>query len=285
MRRTRSSRCFTAAGARDRTGTPTTRPARRPGRTRCPCWVTVSRKAPWTGPRSKRSSSPSRPCRRNEEGRCEEPAAAGMRPGGGVAMLPTFYVGPLIAAGKLVVLRPERKPLEPGIYAVYPQTQHVPPKVRAFVDFLVGHFGPKPAWDRFWPPRCLVERDDFLDEIGAGEGLQVAAGKAMDVEAVRVDDRAVRRDVERRDLLRDDGFRAVRLAPHEAPGPRNDAVLGRASPHLGDLDQPSVQPQAAQVLVEPCALGNAGRLQRFLPVDHRKEIEIPEDGLQEPPGE
>jgi len=78
-----------------------------------------------------------------------------MRPGGGVAMLPTFYVGPLIAAGKLVVLRPERKPLEPGIYAVYPQTQHVPPKVRAFVDFLVGHFGPKPAWDRFWPPRCL----------------------------------------------------------------------------------------------------------------------------------
>jgi DNA-binding transcriptional LysR family regulator len=69
--------------------------------------------------------------------------------GAGVAMLPTFYVGPLIAARKLVVLLPEWKPPELGIYAVYPHGQHVPPKVRAFVDFLVGHFGPKPAWDRF----------------------------------------------------------------------------------------------------------------------------------------
>ena len=69
--------------------------------------------------------------------------------GAGIAMLPTFYVGPLIAAGKLVVLLPDWKPLELGIYAVYPQTQHVAPKVRAFVDFLVGHFGPKPSWDRF----------------------------------------------------------------------------------------------------------------------------------------
>lgn len=69
--------------------------------------------------------------------------------GAGVAMLPTFYVGPLIAAGKLVVLLADWKPPELGIYAVYPQTPHVPPKVRAFVDFLVGHFGPKPAWDRF----------------------------------------------------------------------------------------------------------------------------------------
>jgi len=69
--------------------------------------------------------------------------------GAGIALLPTFYVGPLIAAGKLVVLMPDWKPPELGIYAVYPQTQHVAPKVRAFVDFLVGHFGPKPAWDRF----------------------------------------------------------------------------------------------------------------------------------------
>lgn len=69
--------------------------------------------------------------------------------GAGIAMLPTFYVGPLVAAKKLVVVLPDWKPPELGIYAVYPQTPHVPPKVRAFVDFLVGHFGPKPAWDRF----------------------------------------------------------------------------------------------------------------------------------------
>lgn len=69
--------------------------------------------------------------------------------GAGIVLLPTFYVGPLIAAGKLVVLLAEWKPPELGIYAVYPQTPHVPPKVRAFVDFLAGHFGPKPDWDRF----------------------------------------------------------------------------------------------------------------------------------------
>jgi len=69
--------------------------------------------------------------------------------GAGVVVLPTFYVGPLVAAGRLVVLLADWKPPELGIYAVYPQTTHVPPKVRAFVDFLAGHFGPKPAWDRF----------------------------------------------------------------------------------------------------------------------------------------
>lgn len=53
------------------------------------------------------------------------------------------------AAGKLVALLPDWKSPELGIYAVYPQTQHVPPKVRVFVDFLVGQFGPKPSWDRF----------------------------------------------------------------------------------------------------------------------------------------
>jgi len=69
--------------------------------------------------------------------------------GAGIARLPTFYVGPLIREGKLVVLLEDWKPPELGIYAVYPQTQHVPPKVRAFVDFMVKQFGPKPDWDRF----------------------------------------------------------------------------------------------------------------------------------------
>jgi DNA-binding transcriptional LysR family regulator len=33
------------------------------------------------------------------------------------------------------------------IYAVYPSTRHLAPKVRAFVDFLVGHLGDDPPWD------------------------------------------------------------------------------------------------------------------------------------------
>ncbi len=36
-----------------------------------------------------------------------------------------------------------------NIYAVYPQTKHVPARVRAFIDFLVSHFGDNPYWERF----------------------------------------------------------------------------------------------------------------------------------------
>ncbi|MGE0358039.1 MAG: LysR family transcriptional regulator [Burkholderiales bacterium] len=78
--------------------------------------------------------------------------------GAGIARLPTFYVGPLIREGRLVALLPGWKPPELGIYAVYPQRQHVPPKVRAFVDFLVGRFGPKPDWDLFEAPAAGSRR-------------------------------------------------------------------------------------------------------------------------------
>ena len=39
-------------------------------------------------------------------------------------------------------------PAELGIHAVYPQRAHVPPKVRAFVDFLADRFRRKPSWGR-----------------------------------------------------------------------------------------------------------------------------------------
>lgn len=68
--------------------------------------------------------------------------------GAGIARLPTFYVGSLLREGRLVTLMDDWRPPELGIYAVYPQAKHVPPKVRAFVDFLVKRFGPRPAWDR-----------------------------------------------------------------------------------------------------------------------------------------
>jgi DNA-binding transcriptional LysR family regulator len=74
-----------------------------------------------------------------------EAAVAGM----GVLMSPAFYVGPLIRARKLKLLLARYKLAELGIYAVYPQRAQVPPKVRAFVDFLAKRFGSKPDWDRF----------------------------------------------------------------------------------------------------------------------------------------
>ena len=74
-----------------------------------------------------------------------EAAVAGM----GILMTPTFYVGPLIRAGKLKRILCAYRGPEIGIHAVYPQRSHVPPKVRAFVDFLARRFGRKPDWEKF----------------------------------------------------------------------------------------------------------------------------------------
>jgi DNA-binding transcriptional LysR family regulator len=74
-----------------------------------------------------------------------EAAVAGM----GILMTPTFYVGPLIHAGKLKQILTAYRGPEIAIHAVYPQREHVPPKVRVFVDFLAKRFGRKPEWERF----------------------------------------------------------------------------------------------------------------------------------------
>ena len=66
----------------------------------------------------------------------------------GVLMAPTFYVGALLREGKLKRFLTRYRLPELGIYALYPQREHVPPKVRAFVDFLAKRFGPKPEWEK-----------------------------------------------------------------------------------------------------------------------------------------
>ena len=60
--------------------------------------------------------------------------------GRGVAMLPAFYVSGHLKEGRLRRILARYALPELGIYAVYPQRAHVPPKVRAFVDFLAQRF-------------------------------------------------------------------------------------------------------------------------------------------------
>lgn len=65
----------------------------------------------------------------------------------GIVLQPTFLVGDDLAAGTLVELMPQFRSIELGIYAVYPTRKHVPPKVRALIDFLAQHFAAtRPAW-------------------------------------------------------------------------------------------------------------------------------------------
>ena len=68
--------------------------------------------------------------------------------GHGVLFTPSFYVAPLLRDGRLRQVLARYKGKELGIHAVYPQRGHVPPKVRAFVDFLAQRFGRKPDWEK-----------------------------------------------------------------------------------------------------------------------------------------
>ena len=68
--------------------------------------------------------------------------------GAGLVYLPSFVVAEAIARNELEVILPgfEREPI--AMHAVFPASQHVPARVRLFIDFLVEEFGENPRWDR-----------------------------------------------------------------------------------------------------------------------------------------
>jgi len=66
----------------------------------------------------------------------------------GIAQLPAYLVAPDLKAGRLVSFLEDRVAEGKTIYAVYPHTRHLSPKVRAFIDFLVAKLTPIPPWER-----------------------------------------------------------------------------------------------------------------------------------------
>ncbi|MFT4764660.1 MAG: DNA-binding transcriptional LysR family regulator [Oleispira sp.] len=70
--------------------------------------------------------------------------------GMGIGRLPTFIVGDAIKRGELVALFQDYKMPSKSLYAVYPERQYLPTKVRAFLDFLIEKLGQDiPYWDEF----------------------------------------------------------------------------------------------------------------------------------------
>jgi DNA-binding transcriptional LysR family regulator len=69
--------------------------------------------------------------------------------GGGIVLLPTFYLGEQLRSGTLKPVLCKFKPQELAVYAVYPERRNLMPKVRAFVDFLATTFG-QPPWEQGW---------------------------------------------------------------------------------------------------------------------------------------
>ena len=78
-----------------------------------------------------------------------EALAAAAVAGLGVILVPEWLTGKELRRGRLVEIMPgfQAVPGETPLYAVYAHQRHLPPKVRAFVDFLVERFGPGARWD------------------------------------------------------------------------------------------------------------------------------------------
>jgi DNA-binding transcriptional LysR family regulator len=67
--------------------------------------------------------------------------------GQGIAMLPTFLVGPDLKSGRLTVVLSNHPPTDLGIYALYAPNRYLAAKTRLLIDHLAQSFGDKPAWD------------------------------------------------------------------------------------------------------------------------------------------
>lgn len=66
----------------------------------------------------------------------------------GIALHSIWHVHEELRAGRLQVVLPDYRIAETGIHAVMPQRRLVPPRVRAFVDFLAQRLGDPPPWER-----------------------------------------------------------------------------------------------------------------------------------------
>ncbi|MBJ6980852.1 LysR family transcriptional regulator [Luteimonas sp. MC1572] len=66
----------------------------------------------------------------------------------GIARHSTWHVHDDLREGRLQVVLPGFPLADTGIHAVMPQRRLVPPRVRAFVDFLAEHLGGTPPWER-----------------------------------------------------------------------------------------------------------------------------------------
>jgi len=65
----------------------------------------------------------------------------------GIAQLAAYLVAPDLRAGRLVSFLEDRVAEGKPIFAVYPHSRHLSPKVRAFIDFLVDKLTPIPPWE------------------------------------------------------------------------------------------------------------------------------------------
>jgi DNA-binding transcriptional LysR family regulator len=70
--------------------------------------------------------------------------------GVGIVIFPTYILGPYLKSGRLKeILTDSVANPDTSLYATYLPNRYMQPKVRAFIDHLMEHFGPEPYWDAF----------------------------------------------------------------------------------------------------------------------------------------
>jgi DNA-binding transcriptional LysR family regulator len=95
------------------------------------------------GPEGKASTEVSGSLRLDNENAVRQAALAGL----GIALLPTYIVGPDLQQNRLHVVLPEYRAPETTLFATYLPNRYLAAKARVFVDYLVARFGPSPGWD------------------------------------------------------------------------------------------------------------------------------------------
>jgi DNA-binding transcriptional LysR family regulator len=68
--------------------------------------------------------------------------------GGGIGILPTYFVGEHLRLGRLVRVLPALEPETLGIHAIFLSRQHQPLALRLLIEFLTERFGGVAPWDR-----------------------------------------------------------------------------------------------------------------------------------------
>jgi DNA-binding transcriptional LysR family regulator len=82
----------------------------------------------------------------NNSAALQDAVIAGM----GAGRLPTFIAGQAIQEGKLIALFQDYKMPSKKLYAIYPERNYLPAKVRVFLDFIIEKLGNGSAyWDKF----------------------------------------------------------------------------------------------------------------------------------------
>ncbi len=82
---------------------------------------------------------------------------AALLDGAGLGRMSSYMIADELRSGDLVpVLTDYAWREETNVYAVYPETRHLSPKVRAFIDYLVTHLRQPEDWEVAGPPRPMV---------------------------------------------------------------------------------------------------------------------------------